>query len=206
MRTLRQQDSQGESAVAAFLDEYFYPKKVTNFCRKTDKKSQLRGIDVTFDYEDKHCIVDEKAAVQYVNRDLPTFAFEINCYGRDYSLQEGWLYDKKKVTEYYLLSWIKATKVKNFESQDITELEILLLNRKKLRKILAEEGLNRETTREIAKKLRQNKQFGVSHKSEKPYYFYHTQHLMEQPINVVIKKWVLRQLSEFCFIIGSEGE
>ena len=78
MKTLRNQDNQGEATVAAFLDEHFYPKHVTNFIRKIDKENQFKGIDVVFDYEEKHCIVDEKAAVQYINRGCCIRCVEIN--------------------------------------------------------------------------------------------------------------------------------
>lgn len=193
--TLRKQDNQSEAAVAAYLDRHFYPKYVTNFQRFDDLAHQLKGIDVQFEYQERTCIVDEKAAAHYVNKNLPTFAFELNFIGRDQRLHTGWLYDDKKETEYYLLSWIWAKKEKGFTADDITKLEIMLVSRKRITFSLAHHGLTKERAFDISKALRAKKQFGVSEKTQKPFYLYYTKHLVEQPINVIIRKQALKKIS-----------
>ena len=194
--TLRKQDSQSELAVAGFLDTYFYPKFVSNFQRHTDVSSQLKGIDVVFDYKQSRFVVDEKAAVHYVNKDLPTFAFELDFVGRDNKLHDGWFYDDTKSTEYYLLTWIWASKTKGFTTSDISKIDLVLVGRKRIQKMLLSHQLDKERALRGSKYLRDRNLFGVFGKSSsKPFYFYYTKHLAEKPINIIIRKKALQEIS-----------
>ena len=74
----RKRDSHVEKQVSDFLDCYFCPKIVKNFSRYHDKTNQLNGIDVFSIDNHKKLIVDEKAASHYINKDIPTFAFELS--------------------------------------------------------------------------------------------------------------------------------
>lgn len=193
--TLRKQDNQSEAAVAAFLDQHFYPTYTNNFQRFVDRVTQLKGIDVIFNYQGEKRIVDEKSAAHYVNKNLPTFAFELDFIGRDHRLHEGWFYDESKQTEYYLLTWIWALKEKGFTANDITKLDIVLVSRANIKEMLQRQGLNKEDALNMSKTLRQNHKFGVAAKSSKPYYFYYTKHLFEKPINIIIRKRALQKIS-----------
>ena len=87
--TLRKQDSHAENAVAQFLDQFFYQKYVRNQIRYSDLETQLKGVDVTFDFEEQiQLLVDEKAAAHFVNKNIPTFAFELDFIGIDGKLKE----------------------------------------------------------------------------------------------------------------------
>ena len=142
--TLRKQDSHAENAVAQFLDQFFYQKYVRNQIRYSDLETQLKGVDVTFDFEEQiQLLVDEKAAAHFVNKNIPTFAFELDFVGIDGKLKEGWLFDEKKETQYYLLSWIRAAKTKGFSCDDISQLEVLLVDRLKIVGLLKEFGLDK---------------------------------------------------------------
>lgn len=197
MADLRNLDHSSERAVAQYLDIHFYPKFATNTIRKDDLASQLAGIDVLLDVGDLRQIkVDEKAATHYVNKNLPTFAFELTFLGRDGLLKNGWLYNEKIQTEFYLLSWIKASKAKWFRTEDITELEVMLISRNKIIQHLAQQGVTKKEAQERALTLRTNAEFGVSGKEyRKRFYYYYTQHLSEKPINIIIRKELLRELS-----------
>ncbi|MDA9120826.1 hypothetical protein N9J52_02195 [Flavobacteriales bacterium] len=194
--TLRKQDSHAENAVAQFLDQFFYQKYVRNQIRYSDLETQLKGVDVTFDFEEQiQLLVDEKAAAHFVNKNIPTFAFELDFIGIDGKLKEGWLFDEKKETQFYLLSWIQATKAKNFSCDDISQLEVLLIERLKIIGLLKKFGIDRNRVKEISKGLRTKNQFGPSFKnSSTPFYFYFTEHLTERPINIVIRKSALIRL------------
>ncbi|MEM6318818.1 MAG: hypothetical protein AAF960_14195 [Bacteroidota bacterium] len=196
MTTLRKQDAQSEKAVAAFLDRYFYPAHVTDFQRIENKTTQLKGVDVCFNYGEKRMLVDEKAAVHYVNKNLPTFAFELEFIGRDQQRHAGWLFDEDKLTEYYLLAWIWADQPKHFTTEDITKIDLLLVARKAIKDLLAKFQLDAKKGKEVADYLRKHQQFGVAGKSPNPFYYYHTKHLAEQPINVIIRKSALQQISQ----------
>ncbi|MBK8365378.1 MAG: hypothetical protein IPL24_17420 [Bacteroidetes bacterium] len=71
-----------------------------------------------FDLEDEvNLLVDEKAMVHYVNKSLPTFAFEVSFKLATGKEVEGWLLDKSKLTQYYIIVWIWATKDKGFKEK-----------------------------------------------------------------------------------------
>jgi hypothetical protein len=164
----------------------------------------LKGIDVTFDFEEQaQLLVDEKAAVHFVNKNIPTFAFEVDFAGIDGKLKDGWLFDEKKETQFYLLSWIQATKARNFTSEDILQLEVVLIDRLKIIALLKRFGLDKNRANEISKELRTKCQFGQSHKnSTTPFYFYFTEHLIEKPINIVVRKNALIKLAALHKIIA----
>ncbi len=193
--SMRKQDTQSEIAVAGFLDKYFYPQHTSNFQRCNDLASQLKGIDVVFNYNGNRFLVDEKAATHYVNKDLPTFAFELDFVGRDHKLHEGWFYDASKVTEYYLLAWVWASKNKDFTTEDISKVDLVLVSRKKIQEMLVSNGLSKERAMRGSKYLRDRKLFGVFGKSSKPFYFYYTKQKAEKPINIIIRKKALQKIS-----------
>ncbi len=202
--TLRKQDSQAEDAVALFLDRHFYPEFVRNQTRYSDLETQLKGVDVVFDFEEHTgLLVDEKAAAHFVNKNIPTFAFEVDFIGIDGHLKEGWLFDKKKETQYYLLSWIQAARTRNFTCEDISQLEVILIDRLKTIGLLKAFGMDKNRAIEISQKLRAKNQFGVSNKnSATPFYFYFTKRLTEKPINIIIIKNALIKLAALHKIIA----
>ena len=80
MRSKRSSDSAAEGVVARFLDLYFYPNIRSDWKREEEREAQLLGVDVTLETDSGSIALDEKAAVHYENKELPTFAFEINYY------------------------------------------------------------------------------------------------------------------------------
>ena len=107
----REQDTNAEREVSKFLDKYFYNEHVDNFIRFDDINHQFRGIDVKFSINElKDTIVDEKAQIDYVNKHLPTFAFEIDFIDAGNNYRKGWFLDDSKQTQFYLLIWITSKK------------------------------------------------------------------------------------------------
>lgn len=199
----RQRDSSVEKEIGKFLDRYFYPKISKEFRRFENKEDQLAGIDVQFTLPEKESIiVDEKAATHYINKDIPTFAFELSfklSNGKDI---QGWLLDTSKKTEYYLLMWIKASKTWDLVSDDIKEVKAILIDRYKLIKYLESEGYNSEKLERAVTKIRKNKLDGALGKnSNSSIYFYSTLRLSEEPINVIIKRKKLEELALRSYVI-----
>jgi len=195
--SLRKADSSDEQEVGKFLDKYFYPKYTCDFIRYGDKGHQLMGIDVMFSYKDlKNILVDEKAATHYINKDIPTFAFEINYINSIGNLNHGWLFDSEKKTQFYLLIWVKAKKDKGILCDDITELECLLIDRVKITEMLKEYNFDAMRAEKVANNIRKNQINGISGKiAGQPFYFYYTNYLAERPINIIIWKAKLKALS-----------
>lgn len=200
--TLRGMDTSVDNEISRFLDNRFYPTNTTNFKRFGDVETQMAGIDVQFDFKElKNILVDEKAAAHYINKDIPTFAFELDFLARG-EIVPGWFYDEAKKTEYYLCSWIKATKDRYIKAEDITELDIILLDRKALINKLATFGLTSETAAQISREIRTAAIYGVQKKDTRlPFYFFFSSNLAEQPINVIVRKQLLKEIATQHFII-----
>ena len=195
--TLRKSDSAAEVEIAQFLDMEFYPKYATDKIRCNNADEQMMGLDVIFDYGGiKAMKVDEKTAAHYVNKDLPTFAFEVNFLRTNGELTDGWFFDQNKVTDYYLLVWAWATKDKGFSSADITKLDVLIINRQKIIDMLAGYNLTHIEAANTATELRRKDEFGAFQKfADKPFYFFYSPQLAEKPVNIIIKKSMLLQLA-----------
>jgi hypothetical protein len=201
--SFRKYDSNAEQEVAKFLDENFYKNNVSEFKRFTNKEDQLKGKDVEFSLGDlKNIIIDEKAQIYYVNKNIPTFAFEINFLRVGGILTRGWLFDESKETEYYLLIWITAEKDRNFNATDITKLDCLLVKREAILVFLIIQGLTNEFVNKISSEIREKEIPGKQ--QERVYdscYFYYSPHLAEKPINIVIRKEKLKELAIKTFIV-----
>lgn len=206
-KTFRESDNATEKAVSDFLDEYFYPKITSDWKRYTDKATQMTGVDVSFSINQlTNILVDEKCLAHYINKNIPTAAFEIDFYSSSGDLIEGWLFDINKITQYYLIIWIKANRDKNITKNDITELDCLLLSRERLLKYLNSENINRDIIKEISKRIRATRLEGHHDKdNKKPYYYYLTLRLQERPLNIVIRKNKLIELAYKRFIVTTNN-
>ena len=199
----RQRDSTVEKEIGKFLDIYFYPKISKDFKRFENKENQLAGIDIQFTLsETGTIIVDEKAATHYINKDIPTFAFELSFKLSSGQAVQGWLLDESKKTEYYLLLWIKASKTWDLVLDDINEVKAILIDRFKVIKYLESEGYNSDKLERAVTKIRNNKLDGALGKNpHSSIYFYSTLRLTEEPINVIIKRKKLEELALYSYVI-----
>ena len=59
----------------------------------------MKGIDVIY----KDFLIDEKCALDYINKPLSTFAFELSSVNKNGERYDGWLVNKNLVTTHYLL-------------------------------------------------------------------------------------------------------
>ncbi len=195
--SLRKSDSAAETEVCKFLDKYFYSAYVSNFIRFYDLESQLSGKDVKFDYQGiADMIVDEKAAIHYVNQGLPTFAFEISFYANNGELTKGWFFDKSKLTQYYLLSWIWAQRERGFSCEEISRVELVIVKRDSILDMIRFYGLNDSRVQSIASAIRESGMPGVHHKDQRtPFYYYYSTKLAEKPVNLIIRKQKLLELA-----------
>lgn len=203
--SLRFRDSNVENEIAMFLDEYFYPQNVTDFRRFTDKNNQLNGIDVRFSIPELglvDIIVDEKAQTHYVNKDLPTFAFELSFLNSKGEVIGGWLLDENKSTQYYMLIWVWASREWNVKKSDITRLECLLIERAAIIKYLEDSGYGISKLNELDHSIRNEGTDGVINKTnDSDIYFFSSKRLTEEPINVIIKRRKLVELATKRYIV-----
>ena len=95
-------DLEKEQKLSVFLDAY-YKKHLKHYAfeRVHDSQQQMWGVDLILVHNtsQKRFLIDEKAQLDYINEDLPTFAFEL-VYQKDGEVKKGWLFDAKKKTEF----------------------------------------------------------------------------------------------------------
>lgn len=187
--SLYQRDIAQEKILADFLSNH-YKLSSLRIKRIDDKSHQLAGVDLILEADSGlEFKVDEKAQLHYLNKDLPTFALEINYY-KDREFKEGWLFDSKKVTEIYafvfsihLLDGLNELK----SEKDISSCEVIFIRRIKLMNELSKLGLDYSSCLKASQNLRSDdKLTKIEHGSG--FNFQISRHLEELPINLVVRK------------------
>ncbi|MES2749165.1 MAG: hypothetical protein V4606_02110 [Patescibacteria group bacterium] len=196
----RTRDMEVDNEVVTYLDNNVYPKIGAKIKRYFDRETQMKGIDIHFTYKDlKNVTVDEKTLTHYINKDLPTFAFELSFINKG-DVIEGWFTDTDKVTEYYMIVWLRAKKEWDIKHSDITHAQLYLVSRNKISEYLSENGFDTKTLREKTLEIRKKDVEGALEKGvHNGFYFYYSKKLVEMPINVVVSKSVLKSLAEYTF-------
>lgn len=204
---LRNRDMSVEREIAMFLDMYLYSDERFTQKERTDSiEAQMDGSDIIISIPSlnlQSIVVDEKAQTQYVNRPLPTFSLELSFLSSSNQLVEGWLIDMNKRTEYYLFQWIhRADKDWNIKTHDIRKLEYALVSRKKILDYLESYGYSIDRLKVLDSEIRSTGSFGAHYKTpDKKFYFFFSTQLAEKPINVILRKEVIINLSEMKGII-----
>ncbi len=130
MQSSFKKDLQKEKQLQQFLDkQYTTHLKHYTFKRIVEMDQQLKGIDLLLTHNLKNTIykVDEKAQLDYINDDLPTFAFELS-YLKNNVLKKGWFLDTNKQTDFYAL----VTAIYQDEPAHYTSCKITMVNKKLL--------------------------------------------------------------------------
>ena len=211
----KSEDMSAENQLAIFLDKYLYscfPNKDSfqSIERVYDKELQLSGVDVRLvDQSDRTFNIDEKAQLYYLNKGLPTFAFEIE-FLRSGIPTTGWLCNNTLVTDFYLLIWPYASQdsPKNILWHQFEKAECLSIQKKKLLKVLQDLGLSQKQLAYDAKRIRDMHQFGkhaIPGISGIYYYASNPQKYSEAPINLVVSKSRLTQIATKKYIVTKGG-
>ncbi len=132
MQSYYKRDLNKEEKLGIYLDTV-YKKLNLEVTRITDTNKQHRGIDLIYTKNNKDIYIDEKGQLDYVNKELPTFTFELS-YLKHNTLKKGWLFDVNKHTHYYFL--VTSIKAKNPEKHDYYNCKITSVNRSKLLQFL----------------------------------------------------------------------
>ncbi|MEM8937914.1 MAG: hypothetical protein AAGC64_01050 [Bacteroidota bacterium] len=183
-----------EKKLIPVLDSYYRKHlKLYNFKRVHSLEQQLSGIDLSLTHKKtgETFFVDEKAQLDYLNKNLPTFAFEL-FYTKNETLKQGWLFDAQKKTQIYAL-------ITNIQKQrdNFTGCNITFVNRQKLISFLAQKGLDEDFL-----KKRALKHLGFHGKMELPgldlrkegHVHFSSKNKAEQPINLVLQLDFLKEI------------
>ena len=158
--TFRSKDMEAERELAKFLDKHLYTNSIFTRAERTDNAStQIDGSDIILSIPSlgiRDAVVDEKASIYYINKDLRTFVLEISFLNRGYQYNEGWFVDESLSTEYYLMQWIKANVADPWQVKEnnITEIECVLISKAKLKEYFDNEGYDKAKLLQTAKKIR----------------------------------------------------
>ena len=152
-------DLNKEQKLGLLLDTIYAKKFGADFDVKRiiDKSRQHAGIDLEIHdcrkrNDEQVYFVDEKAQLDYLNKSLPTFAFELS-YLKKGEYRKGWLIDEKKETSYYFL----ITNICTNEKGEFTSCKISSINRQKLVEFLEKRGLNNAVLENYDKIFRADK-------------------------------------------------
>ncbi|MFB9056919.1 hypothetical protein ACFFU9_09210 [Mariniflexile ostreae] len=186
-------DLKQEEILSRYLDNIYKSKKL-KFERICDINQQLQGIDIVIHHHKETYFIDEKAQLHYLNKDLPTFTFELSYLNKNNQIKEGWLLDNHKLTQYYFLItgiFLKANTKTLSHINDIEKLKIISVNKHKLIKHLARRGVTQHKLQEYDYDIRKTASFGkniVAELKEKDQgLLYYTAHLSEKPINLQLR-------------------
>ena len=185
-------DLSQEALLSEYLDK-LYTGKGIDFNRVSDINKQHQGIDIIIQIKAEEYLIDEKAQLHYLNKDLPTFTFELSYFKND-RLKKGWLFDEKKLTQYYFLItgiFLKKGKTKLSNSNDIDKIKITSVNRNKLIEHLSSINLDEEKLIGYDKELRKTDSFGKNTVPElnpnSEGLIFLTKQLIEKPMNLQLR-------------------
>lgn len=185
-------DLHDEQILSSKLDD-IYNGLDFQFKREYNLDLQHEGTDVKIFLNDTEYLIDEKAQLHYLNKNLPTFAFELSYLNRSLKYHTGWLCDKSKKTQFYFL----VTNIQIGDKscltvkEDIDALNVISVNRNKLISYLKSIGLDETRLYEYDSDIRNSGLAGRSTIQElnqyKVGFIHYTKHLDEKPINLVLK-------------------
>lgn len=215
IQSRRNDDMSAEAQLACFLDTYLYSRfpqadAFSRIERMHNKAEQLAGVDVRFTGKDGSVYdVDEKAQLYYLNKDLPTFAFEIQ-FLRDGRETIGWLCNDSLKTDLYLLVWPFATQdtPRDIRWDQFTKADCLLIQKKRLLAMLEKDGLTIKRMQQDAAQFRKAGHIGKATVDgvRGVYYFASDpKKYREAPINIVVTKDRLLSIAQRRYIVTKEN-
>jgi len=204
-------DKHAEEELAKFLDKYMYERAadsggIEGYSRIEEKELQKAGADVAIHINGKDIYIDEKATLQYINKNIPTFAFEL-CYGDNI----GWFLKDNLITDLYCLVWPNAvvTNLSLIKSEDFTDLSVMMIDKKKLKKYV-EKFISEKDLKNIVKVaheglLETDSKGKLYIEPSHSMYIMETRHLVEHPINLVIRKSELAKICNSELFVSKNG-
>ncbi|RZN82554.1 MAG: hypothetical protein EVB11_08105 [Winogradskyella sp.] len=182
-------DLHKEQLLGNYLD-LVYETLNLKFERVRDSNLQHRGVDLLYT-KNEAVYIDEKAQLDYLNKSLPTFTFELS-YLKNKAPKLGWLLDDTKLTtHYFLVTGIYAKDEKDLK-KGFTSCIITSVNQKKLMNYLESKDLTKERLLQYDADLRdfedsksRNTIKELNPKTEGLLYF--SSQLSEQPINLQLR-------------------
>ncbi|MFI3546235.1 hypothetical protein V5G65_09115 [Mammaliicoccus sciuri] len=209
-----------EKIIGGFLDKYFYPiieekynSNIKSITRNFNVAKQHKGIDVILEVEKGYKLnIDEKAATEYLNKNIPTFALEIS-FLKDKNNRDGWLFGEKYCdTDTYLFCWgWKVDEHEELTVENIQRIEAYSVRKNELQQLLEDDyGLNKYNYKEKAKLAVQEIDESIEgHKvflrGDNGPRWHISRDLDEEPVILVTPKHILKKVTKNIFNIDKHG-
>lgn len=203
----RQEDERRVHVLEQFMDG-IYNKNGYNHQRVTETSLQKKGVDMIHMEGSEKRRVDEKYAINYFNKDLHTFSFEI--YSRNNPNGVGWLLSDHMVTDDYAVLWFRA----DDQFTTITKYDMCIIPKKAILDLVYEAGFHDEMVDEFLRywdyiyKLRPDPDYYQRGEGKNLRRYYDLDFgiklcqsvgYSEQPINIIIPKEELVRLATYRF-------
>ena len=207
----RSTDELQEKVIGQYLDKYYYSTFTTSISRNNDRETQIHGLDLTITSTTNNVYtIDEKAAVKWANKNLNTFAFEVDSLNKNGELYDGWFMTNtsEALNDYWLLVWVDSAKTSNFKTiEEVQQVTVSLLKKQDIYDWMHKNHINGKDLKNTAKNLRQN--FNLDN-----YYTYTTIHglkvtiqpkVSEHAINILLPRTTLvNDLATFSAIVRKD--
>ena len=184
----RRSDETRSDHAHKMLERAFYTPKTTDYRGIYDKETQVRGVDAVFTYGGHEYNCDEKAAVNYVAKNLQTFSLELSFIDRANNKTAGWFLKDDSMTDSFIFVWF-----------DKDTYEMALVEKKRINEYLELLGWNRDKLRRKAELIREGKdgKFGNIKKNGCKFSFSDYDWMPERPINVLVPRDKLIEMAVF---------
>lgn len=196
MESLLRTDLAHERLLQPFLDRLYRANEIDVF-RFDDRLHQRQGIDVMLEKDGYRFAVDEKAQLHYIGRSLQTFALEIDLV-LDGQVRPGWLFNEHKTTEVYSFVFdirLKGGATVFVHPDQVESAHVVLVNRERLIKGLAQAGLTRAVLGLFSRELRAGKADSSALKSPAAK-LKRSDALAERPVNLLVERAFLSSIGQ----------
>lgn len=182
----RGQDEKRSDQAHKMIERVFYGPETADYKDITDKETQVKGVDSVFTYNGVEYDCDEKAAVNYVGKNLQTFSMELTFIDRANKLVDGWFVKEGSKTDSYLFMWL-----------DADTYEIALVRKKDIENYLERLGWDIDKLYRKAEKIRyeDDRKFGFLNENGCKFSF--SDWLPEEPINVLVPRKELTRMAVY---------
>lgn len=198
--TYRSYDERACEIVNDFLDTKFYPVYTDCSERIDEKQYQIKGIDIKFDMNGTTYICDEKAAVKWMNKNLLTYAMELEFINRGGRLNDGWFVNNSQTNNSYCLIYTDRVDAPydSFTTEDIKDATVIVVKKYTIKKYLEDKGWTSENLKKKCKEIRDNDGYRVNMGNLQKHglKFSYSRNLPEKPINVLIPREELEEMSD----------
>lgn len=198
--TYRSYDERACEVVNDFLDTKFYPIYTDCSERIDEKQYQIKGIDIKFDMNGTTYICDEKAAVKWMNKNLLTYAMELEFINRGGRLNDGWFVNNSQTNNSYCLIYTDRVDAPydSFTTEDIKDATVIVVKKYTIKKYLEDKGWTSENLKKKCKEIRDNDGYRVNMGNLQKHglKFSYSRNLPEKPINVLIPREELEEMSD----------